>query len=212
MDIALEASLRGGSLATAATLHQVIPLAAVVGGGPAAVGAELHIGSEGPRAIQVHWLVEFVGTDYRFWSGAGDLTYGDRTYRGRGGLIELAGAETDIESPDRRITARVAIVNDELRTALMQDPSPLTVAIEWLYSWDHGHSWQRVPRRFVGRLSRPVIKDATYTIEVETHGDDIDRGRPLRWSHEDQQTRYPGDKGLEYMRELASGLEAAWPP
>ena len=162
----------------------------------------------------VHWLAEFPTSTpiYRFWSGDEDLTLAGKTYQGRN-FISLSGAEASLDAPNRRMTASFAVVTPELRQALMQDPGPLTVVIEWIHSTDHGQTWMRVPRKFVGRLSRPVIKDGVYTIEIETYGGDVDRGRPLKWWHEDQQARHPGDFGLSYMRQLSEGIaDARWPP
>ena len=111
------------------------------------------------------------------------------------------------------MSASFAVPTPALRLAFMQDPGPLTVIIEWLVSLDQGLTWRKVPRKFVGRLSKPLIKDGIYTIEIETYGGDVDRGRPLKWSNEDQQARHPGDKGLEYVRQLSDGLrDQRWPP
>ena len=141
-----------------------------------------------------------------------DLVLGDKTYQGRN-FISLSGAEASLDAPNRRMTASFAVTTPELRMALMQDPGPLTVVIEWIVSDNQGRTWRKAPRKFVGRLSKPAIKDGIYTIEIETYGGDVDRGRPLKWSHEDQQRRHPGDRGLEYMRQLSEGITTArWPP
>jgi len=161
-----------------------------------------------------HWLAEFPDSTpvYRFWSGDGDLTLDGKDYQGRN-FISLSTAETSLDAPNTRLTASFAVAEPGLRQALMQDPGALTVIIEWIASIDQGQSWRRVPRKFVGRLSQPVIKDGIYTIEIETFGGDVDRGRPLKWSHEDQQQRHSGDRGLEYMRQLSEGISTArWPP
>ncbi len=146
----------------------------------------------------VHVLATFPDTTpvYRFWSGADDLTLDGETYQGRS-FIALSPAEASLEAPDRRMTAsfHMGPLTTAQRIELLQDPGPLTVQIEWIASTDQGQSWTRMPRKFVGRLSRPAIRNGIYTIEIETYGGDVDRGRPLKWSHEDQQGRFPGDLG-----------------
>ena len=162
----------------------------------------------------VRWLAEFPTSDpvHRFWSGDDDLTLDGKTYEGRN-FISLSGAEASVDAPRNRMTASFAVVTPALRQALMQDPGPLTVVIEWIYSNDQGQTWRKAPRKFVGRLSRPVIRDGVYTIEIETFGGDIDRSSPLKWSHEDQMARSPGDRGLEYMAEISELMgDRAWPP
>ena len=81
-----------------------------------------------------------------------------------------------------------------------------------VYSEDNGASWKRLGRKLIGQLSRPIIKSQTYQIEVETIHGDIDRGEVQYWSDEDQKTRYPGDRGMEYMRKLSEGIDIKWPP
>ena len=159
----------------------------------------------------VGWLANFMDSGHRFWSGEGDLTIGGEVYQGNN-FISLSTAEASLDAPRRRMTASFPAIDAALRAALMQDPGPLVVEIRWIYSLDHGQTWLFVPRKFVGRLSSPVIRAGTYTIEIETFGGDVDRGRPLRWSDEDQQRRFPGDRGMEYMRELSEGIDTKWPP
>ena len=150
--------------------------------------------------------------DYRFWSGVGDLTFGGETYAGAGDLIALGPSEASLGQSNRRITASISVAeNTTLRAQLMEDPGPLTVTLQWIYSTDQ-IAWSLVSRKFVGRLSRPVISGGVYQIELETYQGDVDRGRPLRWSHADQLARDATDKGFEFMESLAGGLRFRWPP
>ena len=177
----------------------------------AAIGATLDASGVTPMAA---WFAELgTGADsIRFWSGDEDLIFDSKAYAGRN-FIALSGSENSIGAPSRRMTASFAATTPELRAALLQDPGPLMVVIEWIVSNDYGQTWNRVPHKFVGKLSKPVIKDGIYSIEIETYGGDIDRGRPLKWSHDDQQKRFPGDRGMEYTRRLAEGIrDATWPP
>ena len=159
----------------------------------------------------IAWLADFKDSGHKFWSGENDLTLNGVLYQGRS-FISLSTSEASLDAPRRRMTASFPAVDGELRAMLMQDPGPLIVEIRWIYSLDHGQTWLFVPRKFIGRLSTPIIREGTYTIEIETYGGDIDRGRPLRWSDEDQQRRYPGDRGMEFMRALSEGIDTKWPP
>ena len=159
----------------------------------------------------VAWLAHIMDSGHRFWSGESDLTIGGETYQGRS-FISLSTAEASIDAPRRRMTASFPAVDPALRAEFGQDPGPLVVEIRWIYSLDNGQTWLFVPRKFIGRLSSPIIREGVYTIEIETFGGDVDRGRPLRWSDEDQRRRFPGDRGMEYMRELEEGVVNRWPP
>lgn len=197
------------------------------GGHTTDTGTIIVIGAAEPadEALTVHWLMTFPDHNpvYRFWSGEGDLSLDGHTWAGRS-WVSLSAAENALDGPDKRMTVSLAVstTSDEpaereamrhLRTILMQDPGPLEVVIEWIFSRDHGQTWQRLPATFAGRLSNPVIRDGVYSIEIETWAGDVDRGRPLKWSDEDQRARAPGDRGLEYMRQLSEGIvDARWPP
>ncbi len=160
--------------------------------------------------LMVANAAEFVGTSYRFWTGEGDVTLNSQVYQGRP-FITLSAAETTLGAPDRRLTVSFPVTDRTLRQQLLQDPGPLTIKILSIYSTDRGQTWNIVPSLFVGRLSKPVIRDGVYSIEIETYGGDVDRGRPLKWSDEDQRARSSGDRGFEDVRALASGIETRWP-
>ncbi len=150
----------------------------------------------------------------RLWTGQGGLRLDGKLYRGGGAALKVGAAETAAGDPDRRLTLTLSGIPKDLRSKFLQDAGPQKTTVEWVYSQDSGKSWRRIEDlSFRGRLSTPSLVEGALQVEIETLRGDVDRGRPLRWSHEDQQRRFPGDKGLEYMRALAQqGQEASWPP
>ena len=158
----------------------------------------------------VGWAANFVGTPYRYWSGEGELTLGGHAYEGRS-FINISAYETSLDAPDVRLTASFAVADTADREPFLQDPGPLPVEIEWIHSSDGGHTWIALPRKFVGRLSQPTLHEGVYSIEIETYSGDVARGHPKRWSDEDQQRRYPGDRFFEYTRQLFHGVETRGP-
>ncbi len=158
----------------------------------------------------IAWLAEFKDTTHLFWSGEGTLTFNSKTYEGAP-FIRVSASQSSVGAPRRRLQVSFALTDRTTRLAFLQDPGPLTVEVTWIHSTDNGATWQLAPRKFVGRLSNPVISGGVYTIEIETYGGDVDRGVPLTWSDDDQQKRFPGDKGFEYLRQLASGIDTSWP-
>ena len=89
----------------------------------------------------------------------------------------------------------------------------VAVEVALIFSHDKGATWQSAPLTYNGRLSSPTMVNGRLTVELETLRGDVDHGEILYWSHEDQQRRFPGDKGFEYMRQLAGkGTETGWPP
>lgn len=65
---------------------------------------------------------------------------------------------------------------------------------------------------FFGRLDVMDIElgpTATITVSAESRLADWDRSRGRRYTHEDQQIDYPGDKGLEFVPQMAD-KELRW--
>lgn len=164
------------------------------------------------------WIQNLITVEYetvlRLWTGEGDLEFGGQTWRGGGAALRVSEVETASGEPDRRVTLTLSGIPRDLRREFLQDEGPLPVTVGWIYSTDRGGTWTEIPISFRGRLSTPALSDGVLTVEIETQRGDVDRGRPLRWSHEDQQRRFPGDLGMEYMRKLAhdDGIETGWPP
>lgn len=157
------------------------------------------------------------GFPLRLWTGQGGLRVDSRLYRGGGAALGVSEVETASGEPDKRVTLSLSGIPRALRRQFLQDVGPKGVLIEWVFSLDRGKTWSKAPSTapfaFRGRLSTPSLVQGVLTVEVETMRGDVDRGRPLRWSHEDQQRRHPEDKGMEYMRRLANeGVTTAWPP
>lgn len=154
----------------------------------------------------------------RLWTGYGTLTFGNRNYTGAGSVLGVSEVETALGEPDKRVTLSLSGVPRASRRRFLQDVGPKEVVIEWIFSLDRGKTWSKAPNdmtpfTFRGQLSSPSMTQGVLTVEVETMRGDVDRGRPLPWSHEDQQQRHPGDRGMEYMRILANeGVTTAWPP
>ena len=164
------------------------------------------------------WLQHLITIDtdpvVRVWTGQGSLTLDGADYAGGGKALAVSGAETRSGDPDKRLTITLSGIPTDIRSTFLQDVGPLPVTVEWVYSSDSGESWQKVPGvLFRGRLSTPVLSEGVFEIEIETERGDVDRGRPLTWSDEDQRRRFTDDHGLEYMRQLSrEGTESAWPP
>ena len=164
------------------------------------------------------WAARFLASghedalDLNLWSGDYPLTLGGVTYApGQG--VSIQHAANEIGAPSRRVTCSFAITDTETRAALMQDPGPQMVEIRFLVSLDAGLSWEFAPGPFIGRLSKPSIAGGLFSVELETYRGDADRGRPLKWSHEQQVKRGSGgDLAFEMSADLASGLTVRWPP
>ena len=150
----------------------------------------------------------------RLWTGVGSLTIGGHGFTGGGAALSVSAMELTSGEPDRRMKIEISGIPNSLRGKFLQDIGPLPVLIEWVWSSDSGATWNKLRDiQFRGRLSSPSFANGVFSVELETYRGDVDRGAPRLWSHEVQQRRTAGDKGMEYMRLLSrEGIETGWPP
>ena len=163
------------------------------------------------ESSMIAWLCEFVGENLYLWSGDEQLTFDGNTYQ-PGHFISIQHASNEVGVPNRRTTASFAVVDPTMRAALLQDDGPVLVKVRFLQSTNRGKTWTAVGNQHLGRLSNPRLADGVYSVEIETYRGDIDRGRPIKWSHERQVKRDDeGDLAFEMASQLAVGIETRWP-
>lgn len=164
-------------------------------------------------ADQVQNLITVMtSTPLRLWTGKQDLVYQGQTYLGAGNVLSVGEIELGLQQPDRRLSITLSGIPSGRRSQFLQDLGPLPVIVKWIRSSDLGQNWTEVSS-FTGRLSNPIMQDGSIQVEIETERGDIDHGSVVRWSHEDQQRRYPGDLGMEHLRALSQqGIDTTWPP
>ena len=147
-----------------------------------------------------------------YWTGKGNLVLGGNTYLGVGQALSISETEYRTGSPDKRLTISLGVIPPLMRAKFLQDVGPILVEVNWILRSGPGASWSILTPVYRGRLSNPEMAGGVLKVQLETLRGDVEKGRPLRWSHEDQQTR-SGDRGMEYMRSLAGkGVETTWPP
>ena len=166
------------------------------------------------KIYMVGWTAYVPSLDRYFWNGDTDLDFEGKIYEAAIG-IEVKNPTQELSSPQQRATISFLVTEAQTRSTFSQDLGPTQVEVTWIYSADRGKTWQRVPKRFVGRISRSFIKDGVFTAELETYTGGVDRGLPKKWSHEAQMKRAPGgvDRFFEQNRSIESGVDTNydWP-
>ena len=169
----------------------------------------------------VGWTMEIEGIGappepYRVWSGEGNLTLEDILYQGtsgdNGAFINVSSLTDEVSAPSARARVSIAVPTEAVREMLELDLGPVRVFLSYIWSGDGGRSWVRAPVGLAGLLSRPEFENGVYSVELETWAGDADRGEPRYWSHETQQSLYPGDRGFEFARSISQGVDIRWPP
>lgn len=158
------------------------------------------------------YLVELVfdSAPLRLWSGVGDFTWAGKTFLGAGTF----GGISEIEE-----TAKVAANGIELTLSGIPS-SMISLAMAEHYRGRRAYVWlaffstagvtatliaDPVPV-FAGRMDTMRISDSGQTsaiaLSCESRLIDLQRPRERRYTDEDQQELYPGDRGLEYVAGL----------
>ena len=157
-------------------------------------------------------ILDLLGQDrVRLWTGEVDLELLTHTWTPTNIVesVEVVGGH--VANSEIRVTLGLFATSDELRSMFLQDPGPARVILRQVTSIDDGVTWALVPRAFVGRLTAPELRGDRYRVDlVDRLGDPL-RPRPRFWSDEDQQRRFPGDKGLRHMKQIAAGVNVQWP-
>lgn len=137
------------------------------------------------------------------WSGYGDLTIGAKTYLGVGNLLNISSIEetSDLEAKGATISLS-GIPSNYIALALAE---PFQGRACRIYFGVVSNPSQYV-EIFSGEIDQMPIEEgadsATISITVENIMVRFERPVTLRLTKEDQQSRYPTDKGLNYVADL----------
>jgi len=172
--------------------------------------------------------INFQSGPLYFWTGYGDLDLDGKTYLGAGGLVNLSSVEetTEIEAKGAVITM-TGIPSSFLSLALSEPyqgreckiyfglwikdsyittEATDTITSENLFEFVSGNDTKYLAEIFSGELDQMNISEEgnTSTIAVTSENVLIKLERPVvrRFTNEDQKSRFPSDRGLEFVAGL----------
>ena len=159
--------------------------------------------------------------DLHIWDGIGTQEFlkfrstAMQEYTGVGYALEVSAIENKTGLPDRRVGVSLGIGRDNAsaKALLSQDLGPVKALLRFAISQDGGKTFVLLPSIRKGQLSNIQFDSqrGTMNTELETLRGDILRAVPRYWSHETQQLRHPGDKGLEFLSQMQEGFESTFP-
>lgn len=167
----------------------------------AALLAALQAGTVRPV---VFYEGEYSTGTLRLWSGVGPFTWNAQTWTGVGQMLGVAPIE---EGSDVRAVGFSVSLSGEASVLLSANLSAARNGLPgrvWIGALDSAGTVIADPfRAFDGRFDVPDIfvegSACTITARYESRLIDLDRPRERRYTHEDQQIDYPGDRGFEYV-------------
>lgn len=156
----------------------------------------------------------FDAATVRIHSTVGDIIWGGNTYTGVGRFGNVTAAEEDSELTRTPLTLTLSGIPTDLLSAVAQEYYQGRTATLYLGYLDTT-SFALVDDPFIlyrGRMDKASFEQGetlTVTLTVESRFAAWDRPLIRRYNNADQQSRYPGDKGLEYV-EQSTEKQIAW--
>jgi len=151
--------------------------------------------------------LSFPAAPVRVWTGYGTLTVGGVDYFGLGTLGSIEPVEENADLSARGLTLRLAGIPIEvLALALAENYQGRTGKL-WLGMLNSSAQLIDSPIPiFAGRMDTVQAEDSGSTgaiiLTLENNLIDLARPRERRFTHQDQQIDFPGDRGLEYVAGL----------
>lgn len=150
---------------------------------------------------------EFADGWVRCWTGLGDRSYDGNTYTGIGWLIGMSSMEetTDIKAAGITVSLNGVpseVVSIALQSLRQNKAGRVYVALDQADGTNIGTFKYFEGRLDVGQIDERA-ETATVLLNYESRLIDLERASQRRYTNEDQQQEYPGDRGMEYAAGLA---------
>tara|TARA_R110001606_G_scaffold382066_1_gene543629 strand:+ start:872 stop:1501 length:630 start_codon:yes stop_codon:yes gene_type:complete len=167
----------------------------------------------------------------RFWSGIGELVYNDDTYVGSGDMIAVTSINetSEISAQGARIT--LSALPSEMLSLVLSEPYQgrkcyiyfgllingeqrmLQQSGDFVLQQDNGHIIvgeadlnDTVTQIFSGYIDQMNIdegpQNSQITVAVENRLIDLQRSRIKRYTNQSQMSRFPDDKGFEFVESM----------
>jgi hypothetical protein len=158
--------------------------------------------------------LDFVSGAKRLWSGVGNFIWNGFTWEGTGDLGRVSSIEETMELRAAGMALQLAGVDADDLTEVIAEPIQGRRARVYFGFRDINYQLVSNPVViFDGRMDTVEIIDggpsATITMMVESRLRDLERARVRRYTQAEQQNRFPGDKGLEYVPSLQE-IDIPW--
>lgn len=146
------------------------------------------------------------GTAY-IWTGIGPLSWNSQTWLGVGDLLSVSELEENADISAKGITISLkGVQSADITKALTEMARNKPGKIRMALIDANGAVISSPKVMFSGKLDTCTVEDGadtcTITIALESELIDLERPREVRLTDQEQQKRYPGDRGLENVAAL----------
>jgi len=161
----------------------------------------------GSASVQPFMLFEgeFVSGYLRVWTGYGDLSWNGFTWQGTGYLFDLSQIKESSDNTANGVTVSFSGIPSSMISLALSDIKQNLPGKIWVGFLNNGVVSDPV-LLFEGRLDVSGIQEegdtSTINIDYESRLIDLQRPRENRYTHEEQQARFAGDLGCEFVVSL----------
>lgn len=172
--------------------------------------------------------IDFASGPLNFWTGYGELDANDKTYLGAGQLVNISSVEETTEIEAKGATITMSGIPSSFLSLALTEPyqgrpcriyfglwlsgrditteSSQVITTENLFDFQVEGESNFFAEIFSGELDQMNISEeaSTATVSVTAENILIKLERPVvrRFTNEDQKSRFPSDKGLEFVASL----------
>ena len=137
------------------------------------------------------------------WSGYGDLVIGAKTYLGAGSLLNISSVTETTEMDAKGATLSMSGIPTSFLSLALQEPYQGRECLIYFGVTSNPSDYVEV---FSGELDQMNIEESGDTCVVSVTAENvlIKLERPIvrRFTNEDQKSRFPNDRGLEFVAAL----------
>lgn len=139
----------------------------------------------------------------RFWTGVGPRTINGNEYLGTGSLLGISEIRETAEIAAAGATLTLSGIPSELLSMALSEPyQNRPCRIHFGMVGDEAD----MAEVFSGRMDQLTIEEgaetSTIQLSVENRLVDLERPRVRRYTSADQKSRFPGDRGLEFVETI----------
>jgi hypothetical protein len=147
---------------------------------------------------------EFTTSPLYFWSGIGTRTINGKTYTGSGTLLQLGNVSEVSDMSAQGCTLTCSGIPSQMLSLALTEPYQGRYCRIYLGVTNDLSTYTEI---FTGLMDKMDIQEgqdsSTIVISVESRLIDLERPRARRFTQSDQQSRFPSDKGLDFIATLA---------
>lgn len=139
----------------------------------------------------------------RLWLGIGEITINGNVFTGAGLLMNFSNIEETGDIQASSVTMNLSGISASIMAVALAEPYQGRICKVYFGSLKPTPKAVEIFSGFMDQMSiEENAETVSITLTVENELVDLERPRVRRFTNNDQQSRFPGDRGLEFIEDL----------